>query len=39
VDPWGQPYQFEIVPDATGTERFVVYTQSPEGQRIQFPRQ
>jgi general secretion pathway protein G len=39
VDPWGQPYQFEVGEDNTGTLRFVVYTTSPEGQRIQFPRQ
>jgi hypothetical protein len=39
IDPWQQPYQFEVVLDDTGTERFVVYTVSPEGQRIQWPRQ
>lgn len=39
TDPWGQPYQFEVILDDTGTERFVVYTVSPEGNRIQWPRQ
>ena len=39
LDPWQQPYQFEVIQDDTGTERFVVYTVSPEGNRIQWPRQ
>ncbi|HET6576356.1 MAG TPA: prepilin-type N-terminal cleavage/methylation domain-containing protein [Fimbriiglobus sp.] len=39
LDPWQNPFQFEVMPDQTGTERFVVFTQSPEGQRIQWPRQ
>ena len=32
IDPWRQPFQFEIVMDDAGAERFVVYTTSPEGQ-------
>ena len=39
LDPWQQPFQFEVILDDAGAERFVVYTVSPEGQRIQFPRQ
>ena len=39
LDPWQQPFQFEIIMDNAGAERFVVFTTSPEGQRIQFPRQ
>jgi general secretion pathway protein G len=40
IDPWTQPYQFEIVMDNAGAERFVVYTINPDTQqRIQFPRQ
>jgi general secretion pathway protein G len=39
LDPWQQPFQFEIIMDEAGSERFVVYTTGPEGQRIQFPRQ
>lgn len=39
VDPWHQPFQFEVVEDGTGTQRFVVFTFGPEGQRIQWPRQ
>ena len=39
LDPWQQPFQFEVIMDDAGAERFVVYTTSPEGQRIQFPRQ
>jgi general secretion pathway protein G len=38
TDPWGSPYQYEVVNDDTGNERFVVFTVSPEGQRIQWPR-
>lgn len=39
VDPWQQPYQFEVMEDSAGLERFVVFTYGPEGQRIQWPRQ
>jgi general secretion pathway protein G len=38
TDPWGQPYQYEVVDDGTGSERVVVFTVF-EGQRIQWPRQ
>jgi general secretion pathway protein G len=38
MDPWGNPYQFQVIPDdGTGTERFMVFTQSPDGAQIQWP--
>ena len=38
TDPWGTPFQFNVVPDdGTGTERFVVFTTSPDGAQIQWP--
>ena len=39
TDPWGNPYQFDIVVDNAGQERFVVLTTSPDGQQITWPRQ
>jgi general secretion pathway protein G len=38
TDPWQQPYQFKVIEDATGTPRFVVYTFTPEGKEISWPR-
>lgn len=39
TDPWGQPYQFDVIVDNAGQERFVVFTTSPDGQQITWPRQ
>jgi general secretion pathway protein G len=39
TDPWGKPFQFNLTDDGTGTERFVVFTTSPEGSQIQWPTQ
>jgi general secretion pathway protein G len=39
TDPWGQPYQFNVIQDESGNERFVVFTTSPDGKQIQWPRQ
>lgn len=39
LDPWGNPFQFQVVMDNAGAERFVVSTVSPDGQLIQWPRQ
>lgn len=39
IDPWGSPFQFQVMMDAAGAERFVVMTTGPNGQPIQWPRQ
>lgn len=39
TDPWGQPYQADLIVDSAGAERYVVFTTSPDGQQITWPRQ
>ena len=41
TDPWGKPFQFEIVQDQNGTgdEIPVVYTTNPQGRRIAWPKE
>jgi general secretion pathway protein G len=39
TDPWGNPFQYEVTYDAVGAERLVVFTVTPEGKQIQWPRQ
>ena len=38
TDPWQNVYQFEVKQDETGTPRFYVFTQTPEGKLIVWPR-
>jgi hypothetical protein len=41
IDPWGKPFQFEIVkdPNGTGDEFPVVFTTNPQGRKIAWPRE
>jgi len=41
TDPWGKPFQFEVVQDqlGTGEEIPVVFTTNPQGKRIAWPRE
>jgi hypothetical protein len=41
IDPWGNPYRFEIVKDQNGTgdEFPVVFTVNPKGRKIAWPRE
>ncbi len=34
LDPWGKPFQVTLEQDAQGTDRVIVFTVSPRGQRI-----
>jgi hypothetical protein len=38
-DPWGNPFQFEIRADNPDGEEVVVWTTSPDGERIQWPQE
>ena len=38
TDPWGKQYQFEAHTDAEGRDHIVVWTTTPDGERIQWPR-
>jgi hypothetical protein len=41
TDPWGAPFQFEVVQDTSGAERYLVWTVSPYGdgkKKIVWPR-
>jgi hypothetical protein len=37
TDPWGKPFNFEIIPGTDATDRIVVWTTDTEGKRIQWP--
>jgi hypothetical protein len=39
IDPWGQRYEYAIRSNEQGEERAVIWTTSPEGERIQWPRE
>jgi prepilin-type N-terminal cleavage/methylation domain-containing protein len=38
MDPWGKPYQMQQVQNANGEEELFIFTQSPQGQTIGWPR-
>lgn len=39
TDPWNKPYQLELIEGPNDTKRVVVWTTTPEGKRIQWPRE
>ncbi len=39
TDPWNKPYQLELIAGPDDTKRVVVWTTTPEGKRIQWPRE
>ncbi len=39
LDPWQQRYQFDVTDGPDGTKRAKVWTTTPEGKRIQWPRE